>query len=571
MSITDPFFLKKESYLQIKKRFNYVNDIMKHVCSQNYMVFRLNKVNNYSLSGLITLITTSGKIEYQQMNNTELEYGRIHFNFVKDEQNNYYINVTTYSGTNYLNIEKKKFDNIHMFLKKVLFFITLDLVVQYPTQYVIDRYNFNEYGSYIFNPFKIPESNINLIKKSMVLTYLQKEIGSICIQSDLKIRKIKNTKTLKAFGPIEDPKINVPRPRTPIKFYKREKSHNSYRTSSTQKSNSHKKRTSKTRRRSQEYSHVPIRSDDTSSNVNIGLLLITCHGEIIYESTRLGHPPFIEIPREIQNTYYRSFSKPGLVCYFTQSTPISPQVSPTFDEEEKYEYDEDILQTSAMNGIMYSRRHQRNVYEKIFRKFKDKLHFYKQFFDIGFDYKKKYMRDIKTQITTGIDSYKKKLFYDPLQNNGKVTKLLNKSYSAGVNTVEDKIIFIIYNTTTKQYEKYDLLNIDVVRGIIVKFLKAGILTGADRPTKAIIDRIVNNLKLQYRKITMEDILFIIKNFNLDYLYIYDESCGVFNIKPEMIRHYTVDLPEEERLTQPQLEEEITKEIYRDFRKENAGI
>ena len=85
------------------------------------------------------------------------------------------------------------------------------------------------------------------------------------------------------------------------------------------------------------------------------------------------------------------------------------------------------------------------------------------------------MKDIKSIITTGIDSNKQKLFYDPLQNNGKVTKLLNKSFSTGVNNVEDKIIFLLYNNITKQYEKYDLLNLDVVRSIIIKFLKSGII------------------------------------------------------------------------------------------------
>jgi len=180
------------------------------------------------------------------------------------------------------------------------------------------------------------------------------------------------------------------------------------------------------------------------------------------------------------------------------------------------------------------------------------------------------MKDMKSTVIKDWGS-KTKLFYDPLQNNGKVTKLLNKSFSTGVNKVEDKIIFILYNTTTKQYEKYDLLNLEVVRGIIVRFLKTGIIMGSDKPAKVILDRILNNLKSYYRVITLEDILFIIKNFNLEYLYIYDESCSVYNIKPEMIQHYTIDLPEEERLTQPQLEEEITKEIHRDFRKENAGI
>ena len=559
---TNPFFLKKESYLQIKKRFNYVNDIMKHVCNQNYMVFRLNKVHNDSLNGLITLITTSAKIEQRRLTDTELEYGRIYFNFIKDEENIYYINVTTYSATNYLYMENEKFKSVHEFLKKVLYFITLDLVVQYPTQYVIDTYNLNEYGSNLYNPFKLSEANIKLITTSMTLTSLKKEIISFCIQSDLKIKKRKNTKTLKAFGRTEDPKVIVPEPRTPIKYYKLEKSHNSYRTSS-----SGKKRRSGTRKRTQNYSRSIIRSEDSSSNANIGLLLVTCHGEIKYESTRLGTPPFIDIPSQIQNTYYRSFSKPGLVCYYTINSRLSPQVSPTFDEEEKYEYDEDILQPNTM---MYTRRHQRNIYENIFRKTKDKLHFYKQFFDIGFDYKKKYMKGLKSTIIKDFGS-KTKLFYDPLQNNGKVTKLLNKNYSTGQTAIEDKIIFILYNTTTKQYEKYDLLNLEVVRGIIVRFLKTGIIMGSDRPTKVILDRILNNLKLYYRVITLEDILFIIKNFNLEYLYIYDESCSVYNIKPEMIQHYTIDLPEEERLTQPQLEEEITKEINRDFRKENAGI
>jgi hypothetical protein len=558
-----PFFLTKESYLQIKKRFNYVNDIMKHVCNQNYMVFRLSKIQNDSLNGLITLITTSAKIE-QIFADREIEYGRIHFNIIKNEENIYYINVTTYSGTNYLNLKEPHFRSIHNFLRFLVMFITSDLVVQYPTDYIINMYNFNNYGSNRLNIIRFPETVIDKIKKSMILTSLQKEIISFCIQSDLKIKKRKNTKTLKAFGRTEDSKVIVPEPRTPIKFYKLEKSHNSYKTSS-----SGKKRRSGTHKRTQNYSRSIIRSEDSSSNANIGLLLVTCHGSIKYESTRLGNPPFIEIPTQIQNTYYRSFSKPGLVCYYTLGSRLSPQVSPTFDEEEKYEYDEDIPKEHSIKG--YSRRHQRNIYENFFRKFKDKLHFYKYFFDIGFDYKKHYMKDIKPIVTTGIDSNKKKLFYDPLQNNGKVTKLLNKSYSTGETGIEDKVIFLLYNTGTKQYEKFDLLNVDSVRSIIVRFLKQRLFIGSDRSTKIVLDRIINNLKLYYHLITMEDILFLIKNFNLDYLYIYDESCGVYEINPELTNYYINELPEGEKMTLPEIEQEITKEIYRDFRKENAGI
>jgi hypothetical protein len=33
----------------------------------------------------------------------------------------------------------------------------------------------------------------------------------------------------------------------------------------------------------------------------------------------------------------------------------------------------------------------------------------------------------------------------------------------------------------------------------------------------------------------------------------------------------MNLPEEERLSLPEIEEEITKEIYREYIKENAGI
>jgi hypothetical protein len=552
---TYPFFLTKESYLQIKKRFNYVNDIMKHVCNQNYMIFKLNKVDNNSLNGLITLITRSAKIE-QLFTDKELEYGRIHFNIIENEENIYYINVTTYT-TNYLDLKETQFRKIHNFLRFLVVFITSDLIVQYPTDYIINMYNFNNYGSNRLNIIRFPKKVIDKIKQSMILTNLQKEIISFCIQSDLKIKKIKNTKTLKAFGRTEDPKVIVPLPRSPIKYYKLEKSHNSYKTSSSKKN---------TRKRSQKYSL--IKSEDSSSNMNIGLLLVTCHGSIKYDSTRLGNPPFIEIPTQIQNTYYRGFSKPGLVCYYTLGSRLSPQVSPTFDEEEKYEYDEDIPKEHLVKG--YSRRHQRNIYENTFRKFKDKIHFYKNFFDIGFDYKKHYMKDIKSIVTKDIDSNKKKLFYDPIQNTGKVTKLLNKSYSTGETGIEDKVIFLLYNTRTKQYEKYDLLNIDIVRGIIVRFLKEKLFIGSDRPTKIILDRIINNLKLHYHVILMEDILFLIKNFNLDYLYIYDESCSVYEINSELTHHY-MNLPEEERLSLPEIEEEITKEIYREYIKENAGI
>jgi len=170
-----PFFLTKKSYLQIKKRFNYVNDIMKHVCNQNYMVFRLSKIQNDSLNGLITLITTSAKIE-QIFADREIEYGRIHFNIIKNEENIYYINVTTYSGTNYLNLKEPHFRSIHNFLRFLVMFITSDLVVQYPTDYIINMYNFNNYGSNRLNIIRFPETVIDKIKKSMILTSLQKEI-----------------------------------------------------------------------------------------------------------------------------------------------------------------------------------------------------------------------------------------------------------------------------------------------------------------------------------------------------------------------------------------------------------
>lgn len=566
-----PFFLTIKSYRNIKYKFNNINSVMKKVCNQNYMTFRLSKISNSELIGTIKLLTKSAKIGFNLFN-TETIYGKVRFRINMNENNIYHVNIFL-DANMFLNLNESHIKKINDFLKNVAIYITSDLNVIYPTNYIIELYTIIDgVSNNILENFILTEELNKRIRNKMILPKLEKWISLFCIQSDLKI-KDKKYKTLKKIG-----KISIQAPRSKIQFYNSTKSHHSYKSNNSSHSdktnNSSHKKTMKSNF-GVNYSRKKklIESEPSNVNVNIGLLLITCHGNITYTSSRLGNPPFIDIPDTINNTYYRSYSKPGLSCWYTPSAAHSPQVSPTFEEDEIFEYDENIPNEQVITNLMNmsnSKQHQRYIYENAFKKFKNKLFFYKEFFNIGFNYKKQYMKSIKHFVTNDMFKFDKDLLYNKLQNNKKVTKVLNKYFTSTPNVKENKIIFLLYNTHTKRYQKFNLIDLTDLRKVINDIILIHPLFNIDESNRTILQQIIDMIVV-YNLLSFKNLLYLLQFFNLEYLYIYDESCDSYNLNEDLKKYYMHELPENERLTEQQINEEITKEIYREANIENVGI
>jgi hypothetical protein len=299
-------------------------------------------------------------------------------------------------------------------------------------------------------------------------------------------------------------------------------------------------------------------------NANIGLLIITTHGDIMYDSTRLGNLKIIPIPIEIKNTYYRSYAKPGLYAEVDNQGRFSPNVSPTNDSDDIYKYEGSTtlkrlasMRTTALNQFRLSDKRKRSIYEQCFKDTNDKLKFYKYFFNCGLDYIIKYKKQqIKRRNPYDADDTSRAM--GDIVDNGKVNYLLNKIYTTDGSS--QKITFIFYNTEEKQYRKYDLFRFDDFKRFCSDF-------SIDEDLEVIknYSQILNpiNALLGTKRATTLELLEILKYLNLDFLYIYDETCSTYRINEELIEFYRKRNP---TISQLEINKEITKEIYDEVNK-----
>ena len=311
-------------------------------------------------------------------------------------------------------------------------------------------------------------------------------------------------------------------------------------------------------------------------DVNIGVLIITMHGSIPYNQPRLGkYYSLVSIQEnKFPNVYYRSSTKIGLYAISTMSSIYSPDVSPNNDSDDEYEYVNSgnlskikTLQAIQLSSVRLSFKNKRSIYEKCFKQTHNKLEFYKYFFNCGLDFLGKYnklmsnySKDSDTKIITVYDEkHDKKRFLEDIIDNGKVNYLLNKIYSNehdkpdGTKDQTHKVTFIFYNTSTRRYQKYNLIDEDDFNKYCQDF-------GIDITNRAIL-KYIDDIKNtnSSKKIILFQLIYILSFLNLKYLYIYDDSCSSYDINPELIQYYTEVA--EPKMTIDEIDKEITKEIY----------
>ena len=320
---------------------------------------------------------------------------------------------------------------------------------------------------------------------------------------------------------------------------------------------------------------IESNSEMDEGDVNIGVLIITMHGGIPYYKERFGQNGFSLFKIKIDkfpNVYYRSSTKIGLYSFFDIPHPISPTVSPNNDSDDEYEYINNshlskVTEHLQRNTIRFSHKNKRNIYEKCFKKTHNKLKFYKYFFNCGLDFMGKYKKNIVKQIrpsgyklTTLYDEVNdEKRYLEDIVDNGKIDYYINKIYSTdsdtldGIKDTHHKLKFIFYNTSTKRYEKYNLIDEDD----FMKYCNVFGIDIANPVVRIYLSKIknTNNIKI----ISMVFILNILSFLNLKYLYIYDESCSSYDIDPRLIQYYTEVA--EPKMTIAEIDKEITKELY----------
>jgi len=258
---------------------------------------------------------------------------------------------------------------------------------------------------------------------------------------------------------------------------------------------------------------------DYDDFINIGLLIITAHGLVEFTDANI---PIIDIPPEIENTYYKSSSKPGCGSF----RPFK----------------------SSLYNKYYGLEQIRNNIEKCFRETVNKKEFSKYFFECDTDRHKLYMsKKIKFNNLSSLDLED---MYKPIVYNGKVKKLLNKSFSTKPEEDTDElnphnqIIFILEQTLS--YNKYNLLDLNDIRKLYT-YIKT-ILSNQEklRRLDEIYDKIQIGLTRYFagtnhiKKINIKDILTLLSFLELEDLYIYDDSCSSFFLPEDVIEDLSKD-------------------------------
>ena len=290
---------------------------------------------------------------------------------------------------------------------------------------------------------------------------------------------------------------------------------------------------------------------ESSYDMNIGLLIITAHGGVEFTSKNI---PIVDIPPEIKNTYYKSSSKPG--CGSFRPKKIYSINNP------------------------HNLEQRRNNIEKCFRETNNKREFSKYFFECDAERHKLFMRHISESLDISkLESLQSTNMYKPDVYNGKVKKILNKSFAT--NSEEDidednphnQIILILYNTVDKIYIKLNLFNMDDITKLCI-YIKENKIRNEEQLKKLdnIFYKIHNGLTKNFvgtnpiKQINIKDILILLSFLELDDLYIYDDSCSHF-ILPETV----IEEIKQKGKTIDEIHREISKIIHKEAPIKQIGI
>jgi hypothetical protein len=242
-------------------------------------------------------------------------------------------------------------------------------------------------------------------------------------------------------------------------------------------------------------------------NINIGLLLVTVHGEISIplQITTIQENPDTKI-------YYKYFTLPGYYSYMKREENNVRRSANSEDND--YEYVGDSVMSEEPPG--YKRyyditlAHYRNIFERCFKK--NPLKFYEIFYSCGNKIINNFLRGepiLREQDKKEIDYSKLNKTTGP----GPISKILDKKIELGNDlTHNTKITFIVFNNSSKKFEKYNLSDFSEKN---IKIINNNFTT-------------ISSSSLSFERLSQVITFVLTYSGGLDSLYVYDTSCGVYS-------------------------------------------
>jgi hypothetical protein len=281
-----------------------------------------------------------------------------------------------------------------------------------------------------------------------------------------------------------------------------------------------------TRKKRKKYtsSNTPIHKMShtfNNENINIGLLIITAHGGIPVNVSASNEItiPLKRLPVRNTKLYYKNITIPGYNNLLNRLTKINP--ASYNSEENDYEFHGDSVGTTDINSqpekIVYpiSLRHYRNIIEKCFKK--TPLNFENLFYSCGNKIIKKNYENLTKSLVREQD--KKDIDLSKLNKTikGPIDTIIDKILSIENELDNAKIIFMVFNNSTKTFKRYDLMDEKVIKRLFFHNEELATMLLSQMSKKRMMLSLLVKLALTY---TYDSI-------GLESLYVYDVSCHYY--------------------------------------------
>jgi hypothetical protein len=281
-----------------------------------------------------------------------------------------------------------------------------------------------------------------------------------------------------------------------------------------------------TRKKRKKYtsSNTPIHKMShtfNNENINIGLLIITAHGGIPVNVSASNEItiPLKRLPVRNTKLYYKNITIPGYNNLLNRLTKINP--ASYNSEENDYEFHGDSVGTTDINSqpekIVYpiSLRHYRNIIEKCFKK--TPLNFENLFYSCGNKIIKKNYENLTKSLVREQD--KKDIDLSKLNKTikGPIDTIIDKILSIENELDNAKIIFMVFNNSTKTFKRYDLMDEKVIKRLFFHNEELATKLLSQMSKKRMMLSLLVKLALTY---TYDSI-------GLESLYVYDVSCHYY--------------------------------------------
>jgi hypothetical protein len=281
-----------------------------------------------------------------------------------------------------------------------------------------------------------------------------------------------------------------------------------------------------TRKKRKKYtsSNTPIHKMShtfNNENINIGLLIITAHGGIPVNVSASNEItiPLKRLPVRNTKLYYKNITIPGYNNLLNRLTKINP--ASYNSEENDYEFHGDSVGTTDINSqpekIVYpiSLRHYRNIIEKCFKK--TPLNFENLFYSCGNKIIKKNYENLTKSLVREQD--KKDIDLSKLNKTikGPIDTIIDKILSIENELDNAKIIFMVFNNSTKTFKRYDLMDEKVIKRLFFHNEELATKLLSQMSKKRMMLSLLVKLALTYSY----------DSIGLESLYVYDVSCHYY--------------------------------------------